>query len=273
MTDFGLIGHPVGHSMSKVMHEAAFRHLDLEYTYGLFDVEEEELRLFMDNANFLGLNVTIPLKTAVAGYMDELSREASLIGAVNTVEFKDKRKVGYNTDSIGFARSLHEAGIDINDQTFLVLGTGGAARGIAFKLAMEKARVYLYGRNTEKLKSLSEDVLDKVGVRVEPVGSIGDVIRKVDVLVNATSMGMYPNINESPVPSDLLYPLLKVVDVVYNPLETKLLADARALGCDTVDGAGMLVHQGAESLRIWLGIEPPIEVMRQAVLDSLRTRA
>lgn len=273
MTDFGLIGHPVGHSMSKVMHEAAYEELGLDYIYGLFDVTEKELKLFMENANFKGLNVTIPLKTAVLPYMAELSREAQLIGSVNTIEFRDVR-IGHNTDVLGFMKCLEEAEVDVADNTFLVLGAGGAGRGIVFKLAMEKARVYNFDIDESRSAALAQDVLDKAGVRVEPVDvdRIRDIIKEVDVLVNATPVGMAPNVEKCPVPSQVLHSALTVVDIVYNPIETKLIKRARGKYAKTVNGVGMLVHQGAEALRIWLGMEPPVDAMRKAVLAELASK-
>ncbi|MFH1055114.1 MAG: shikimate dehydrogenase [Candidatus Altiarchaeota archaeon] len=268
MTDFGLIGHPVKHSMSKVMHEAAFKELGLDYTYGLFDVNVGELKLFMDNAVFKGLNVTVPLKVEAAKYMDELSDDATLVGAVNTVEFR-KGRIGHNTDVTGFMESMREAYIDVDEGTFLVIGSGGAGRSIVFRLAKEKARVYIFDKDYDKASKLAQDVLQKTGVMVEPVYGVVDAIRDVDVLVNATPVGMHPNVDESPIQSNLLNPMLTVVDIVYNPVETKLIMEAKKAGCRTVDGVGMLVHQGAQALRIWLDVEPPIEVMRQAVLDEL----
>lgn len=256
--------------MSKVMHEAAFRELGLDHTYGLFDVTPEDLELFMENANFRGLNVTIPLKVAVVRFVDELSRDAAIIGSVNTIEFGGQ-KIGHNTDAAGFIKALEEEGVDVKDQTFLVMGAGGAGRAITFKLALEKARAYNFDKDSAKSKALSSEVLKKVGVRVESVGGVEDVIRKVDVVVNATPVGMRPNMDDSLVPKGLLHDALTVVDIVYNPLETRLLREAKAAGCKTVGGAGMLVHQGAEALRIWLKVDPPVEAMRRAVLDNLRT--
>ncbi|MBD3388644.1 MAG: shikimate dehydrogenase [Candidatus Altiarchaeales archaeon] len=274
MSDFGLIGHPVEHSMSKVMHEAAFEEMGLEYVYGLFDVEEAELELFMEHAKFRGLNVTIPLKTAVIEHLDEVSPEADFIGSVNTVEFSGNRKIGHNTDVLGFMKCLEEAEVELEESTFLVLGSGGAGRGIVFKLAMEKHRVYNFDVDEMKCARLAEDVMEKVGVRVEPVkvDGIKDTIKNVDVLVNATPVGMHPKIDRMPVPPDILHPALTVVDIVYNPLETKLLRYARQRCEKAVNGVGMLVHQGAESLRIWLGQGPPVEVMRKAVLERLESQ-
>ncbi len=272
MTDFGLIGHPVSHSMSRVMHEAAFEKLGLDYTYGLFDVEESELRLFMENARFRGLNVTIPLKVAVIKHLNELGTDAEIIGAVNTVEFSDGKLIGHNTDVLGFMKCLEEADVDVLDETFLVLGSGGAGRALVYKLAMEKARVYNFDVDRVKCKKVAEDVMKKTGVRVEPLQleKMEEVMKNVDVLVNATPVGMHPHTDKTPVPPRILHPALTVVDIVYNPVETKLLREAGEKGCKTVSGVGMLVHQGAEALRIWLGVDPPVEVMREAVLNELR---
>ena len=268
MTDFGLIGHPVGHSMSKVMHEAAFTELGLEYTYGLYDVKIDELKLFMDNALFKGLNVTIPLKTAIQNYTNELSEEARVIGSVNTVDFK-KKLIGHNTDVIGFMKMLEENDLDVKDRTYLVLGAGGAGRGITFKLALEGARVYLYDIDKAKSTDLADDVLKKTGIRVEPIPQYEDIMKKIDVLVNATPVGMYPKVDDIPITARLLNKTISVVDIVYNPAETRLLRQARAIGCQTINGVSMLVQQGAESLKIWLDIDPPTDIMEEVVIANL----
>lgn len=263
------------HSMSKIMHEAAFAYMGLEHTYGLFDVTPEELPLFMENAYFLGLNVTIPLKVAIMEYVDELATEAKLIGSVNTLRYdrikEGFRTVGFNTDVLGLMKCLMEAEVDVLDETFLVLGAGGAGRGIVYKLAMEKARVYNFDVDENKSANLAQEVLHKLDVRVEAVNleGIKEIIKNVDVLVNATPVGMHPNVDKSPVPSEILHPGLTVVDIVYNPVETKLIRQAQKKDCKTVSGVGMLVHQGAEAQRIWLKNDPPIDVMRAAVLTEL----
>ena len=255
--------------MSKIMHEAAFKELGLNHTYGLYDVQEADLKLFMEDADFKGLNITIPLKTAAVQYMDELSKEAVIIGSINTVEFADDKLIGYNTDVLGFMKCLQEADVDVKNKNFLILGAGGAGRGIVFKLAMEHHRVYSYDTDSEKSSKLCKDVLQKVGVKVEQAQDISDIIGNVDILVNATPVGMHPNIEKTPLVSKYLSPAITVVDIVYNPVETRLLRQARERGCDTVSGIGMLVHQGAEALKIWLDVEPPIEVMKKAVLRKL----
>jgi shikimate dehydrogenase len=272
MSQFGLIGHPVGHSMSKAMHEAAFRALGLDYSYGLYDVSPDELRLFMENSNFLGLNVTTPLKVRVLEYLDELTEHALLTDAVNTIEFAGGRRIGHNTDVVGFMKSLEEAGVEVSGRNFLVLGTGGASRAIVTKLAFQKARVTVWGRDYAAAKKLAQAVFERVGVMVEAVESFEARVNDVDVLVNATSVGMYPNVDDTIIPARIINPMTTVVDIVYNPVETRLLRQARKRGCETVNGVGMLVHQGVEALRIWLDIEAPADVMRQAVLENLKTR-
>ncbi len=268
MTEFGLIGHPVAHSMSRVMFTAAFRELGLDYSYGLFDVEEDDLKLFMENANFRGLNVTIPLKVRVLDYMDELSDDARLVGAVNTIEFGKSGLVGHNTDAEGFMRLLADEGVDVQGREFLVLGSGGAARAIVYKLALGGARVRVNDRKPERAQALADEVLRRTDIRVEASG-LEDTVRRVDVLVNATAAGMSPNVDETPVPKEALNPALTVVDIVYNPLRTRLLAEAEERGCRTVGGVGMLVNQGAEAYRIWLREEPPRDAMRNAIMGIL----
>ena len=268
MTEFGLIGHPVSHSMSKIMHEAAYKSLGLEYSYGLYDVEVDELKLFMENAVFKGLNVTIPLKTEVIKYLDELSKEAMVIGAVNTIEFRNKL-IGHNTDVLGFMKLMESSNISVEDKSFLVLGAGGAGRAITFKLAMEGARTYCYDIKSSKTVELAKDVIEKAGVRIEPTQSIEETLKKVDVVINATPIGMHPNIDFTPIPKKFLTPVHTVVDIIYTPKRTRLLMEAEKVGCDTVGGVGMLVHQGAEAFKIWLGQKPPVDEMEEAVNKAL----
>ncbi|MCX6695036.1 MAG: shikimate dehydrogenase [Candidatus Altiarchaeota archaeon] len=273
MKKFGLIGHPVGHSMSAVMHAEAFRILDLPHKYELIDVRQEELGEFMKSAgDYSGLNVTIPHKVSVIGYLDELSREAELVGAVNTVKIESRKK-GYNTDGIGCVRALEEMDVDAKGMKVLVLGAGGAARAILFQLALEGAKLTIANRTRDKGVELASSVKDKTGINVDAMAldekSLKAAILEADILINATSVGMHPKGEETPVRKSLLNKDLVVMDLVYNPLETRLLKDAREVGCSTIDGVGMLVHQGAESLRILLGVEPPVAAMRKAVVSKL----
>ncbi len=270
---FGLIGHPVSHSMSSIMHNAVFKELNLPYTYELFDVSPENLALFMKNIkNLNGLNVTIPHKINVIKYLDEIDKTAKFIGAVNTIKITNK-KIGYNTDGIGCIKALEEENIIIKNKNVLVLGAGGVSRAIVFQTINEKANISLTNRTKERAIELIKDVKNKTDYDINLVDfnseTLKKILPKIDILINATSVGMHPNINETPIPVNLLHKSLTILDLVYNPIKTKLLEAAEKINCKTINGAGMLVHQGAEALKIWLNIEPPIEVMKQAILKKL----
>lgn len=276
---FGLIGHPVGHSLSPALHNVSFKHLGLDYEYVLFDVEKEKLGVFFDNAKkrgMLGVNVTIPNKVEVIKYLDDLSREAELIGAVNTIKFGDKL-TGYNTDGIGCAQALAEAGVDIKGKRILILGAGGAARSIIFQCALDGAQISISNRKAEKKMAidLSKDVTKKLKVECPVVDlnnkSVAKALEGSDVLIHATPVGMHPDTDASIIPADIIPENVAVMDIVYNPIETKLLAEAKKNGCTTINGVGMLVHQGAQSERIWLGVEPPVDKMRAAVENTLKS--
>jgi shikimate dehydrogenase len=209
------------------------------------------------------------------GFLDELSREAELIGAVNTVKCGD-RMVGYNTDGVGCVRALQEAGVEVKDKRVLIVGSGGAGRAISFQLALEGSSITLSDRVKERAAELSADIKSKLGCDAGVVDSdaapLGEALKETDVFINSTPVGMTPNVSESVIEAALLPNEVVVMDLVYNPVETKLLRIAAERGCKTVSGVGMLVHQGAESLRIWLDVDPPVEVMRKVVLQELSRR-
>jgi len=273
---FGVIGHPITHSLSPIMHEAAFKKLGLPHTYKRFDVPDAWVSDFLEKdvleKRLSGINVTIPHKQKVMPLLDKLSREAEVIGAVNTITFGGKT-VGYNTDGIGFVRNLEENKVSVKDNTFLVLGTGGAGRAITFQLTLEGGYVTIADKMTDRAGDLRDSVLDKLGVDIPIIEcnpkSIVEALEGIEVLVNATPVGMHPNVNASVVSAESIPDNTVVADIVYNPLETKLRREAKARGLKTVSGVGMLVHQGAEALRIWLGVEPPIKEMTEAVAGAL----
>jgi shikimate dehydrogenase len=276
MKIFGIIGSPIKHSLSPIMHSAAYRKLGLDCSYKAYDVTAETLEAFIREGagRFGGLNVTVPHKVAVIGCLDELDESARLINAVNTIKYAENKTIGYNTDGVGCAKALQEADVTVKGQTVMLLGAGGAARAIAYRLVAEDADVVIANRTHEKAESLAGEIKEKTGKRVDVVDYATEALKKtlsdVDILINTTTVGMAPRKGESPLPADVLNSRLIVMDIVYNPLETMLLRDAKRKGCKTVDGVGMLVHQGAESLRIWLNIEAPIEEMREAVLKELK---
>ncbi len=272
---FGVVGHPIIHSLSPVMHNAVFNTLKLDYSYRPFDVKKEELADFINEAeenNIRGLNITIPHKVDVMTHLDRISNEAKLIGAVNTINV-GRELVGYNTDGVGCVKALEEAGADLKGSEIIVLGSGGAARAIVFQCVMCGADVYVANRTRERALKLAGDVEEKLGFTIDLIDFDNENLKEfaegADILINATSVGMSPNDEESPIDASILHNKLSVMDIVYNPIETQLLRDARKAGCKTIDGVGMLVHQGAESLRIWLNVEPPIGVMRDAVVERL----
>lgn len=274
----GVIGHPIGHSLSPAMHNAVFDKLKLNCEYFAFDVPPESLESAIKGAKalgFIGLNVTIPHKVTAIKYTDKLSKEAELLGAVNTLQFTDKEIIGHNTDGTGCINALKEAGVDVKNKRVFIIGAGGAARAIAFQCSLSDAVVSLTNRKEEKF--MADDLIKDIKVKLNrdikfielADESVKEHLKDVDVLVHATSVGMKPNINNSIIPGDLIPSNVTVMDIVYNPPETKLLSEARKRGCRTVEGVGMLAHQGAKSQNIWLGINPPVDVMIKAVIDGL----
>jgi len=268
----GVIGHPIEHSLSPPMQRAALRELGLDYHYDKFDVKPGELENFVSDAreNFLGFNVTVPHKVEIIRFLDNLSKEAELIGAVNTVKFENGSATGFNTDGLGALRALEEAGQQANGKKVLILGAGGASRAISFQLAMEGAEISIFDKISEKAGELAGDIQEKLNKEVVILDSSPEKLDEFDILINATPVGMSPNTDNSPLPGELLNPSLMVMDIVYNPLETKLLNEAKEAGCKTVNGTGMLVNQGAESLKIWLGVDAPVETMRNTLLNELK---
>ncbi|WP_456419122.1 shikimate dehydrogenase [Methanocaldococcus infernus] len=268
----GLIGHPVEHSLSPVMHNAAFKDKNLNYVYLAFDVKPEKLKFVVDGAKALGMvgfNVTIPHKVEIIKYLDQLSEEAKLIGAVNTVKIEDDIAIGYNTDGIGARRALEEEIGKVKDKKIVIFGAGGAARAVAFELAKDNF-VVIANRTLEKAKKLAKEIEEKLNREVG-YSDLNVDLENVDIVINATPVGMYPNVNEKPIVSkERLRKDMIVMDLVYNPLETTLLKEAKKVGAKTIDGLGMLIYQGAEAFKIWTGVEPNIEVMRESILKVLK---
>ncbi|BCW97706.1 MAG: shikimate dehydrogenase (NADP(+)) [Armatimonadota bacterium] len=270
-----VFGCPVEHSLSPAMHNAAIRALGLDLVYVPFRVERDRLREAVAGVRalgFLGVNLTIPLKEQAVTLVDGLSPGAARVGSVNTLWWKDGSLMGESTDGPGFISSLEEAG-GLPD-TALVLGAGGSGRAICFALAERAVRIILANRTPERARKLAEELGD-AQVRVIPMDAeaLRGACREADLVVNCTSVGMSPNIGVSPLPPDTLRAGQTVYDLVYNPLETRLLADARAAGARAINGVRMLVHQGAYSFRLWTGVEPPLDVMEAAVIEGLEKGA
>jgi shikimate dehydrogenase len=265
---FGVIGHPIGHSLSEVMHTRVFKELDLPHTYKTFDVAPENLKEFITNSDLDGLNITIPHKVEVMKYLDGISGEAKQIHAVNTIKF-NKTKIGYNTDAFGFLESFKEKEIKLKDKKVLIIGAGGASRAIIIALANNNASIILTNRTKQKAIDLIKELNTDAKIIDYNFKSLEQELKNIDIIVNTTSIGMHPNTDATPISKELLKSNHIIFDVVYNPLKTQLIKDAEEIGCKTISGVNMLVHQGAQSLRIWLSIEPPTEIMKQEVLKYL----
>lgn len=268
-----LFAHPAKHSLSPAMHNAALNALTVAAQYEARDVAPSDLRAALEDlrtSGAWGANLSIPHKEHALEWLDWVSPEAKLIGAVNTVVVRDAALHGFNTDGLGFTRSLEEAGLrDFAGLEVLILGAGGAARGVAYALKAAGARVAIWNRTLPRAIQLAAELdLEAVNDAIlEPR------VRAAQLLVNTTAVGL-EDAQTSPLPDGWLPAQGWVCDIVYRPLETKLLRDAARAGLQTIDGLGMLVHQGALAMGMWLeaqGIvgKPDPVVMRGAALERL----
>jgi shikimate dehydrogenase len=273
-----LIGDPVEHTMSPVMHNAAYKKLGLDYIYIPFRVAPAQLASAVDGLralNVRGFNVTIPHKVTVIPMLDGLDPIAEKIGAVNTVVNTGGELRGYNTDAAGFLRALSESGVAPDDKNIVVLGAGGAARAITYVLADKDINLTILNRQeeldwAEVIAELIKEDFDKV-VRVLELCDeyLAEALQKADILINATSVGMSPAGDKSPVPAGLLRKDLVVFDVVYNPIDTRLLYEAKAVGARTISGIDMLAWQGALAFERWTGHSAPIDLMKKEAVKIL----
>lgn len=270
----GLIGHPVEHSFSPPMHNAAFDALGMDYAYVAFDVNPAELQKAIEGArslNIRGFNVTIPHKIDVMKYLDEIDDVARLIGAVNTIDFKNLK--GYNTDGIGAVRAIEEV-TSIKNKNVVIAGAGGASRAISFYIAKYGAdSLTILNRNVDKAQSLAGDVSNSGlidDVKSDSINEINAYLADADILVDTTPLGMHPHINDQPIATaENMHDELVVFDAVYNPNETVLLKQAIEAGAKPVYGIKMLLYQGAESFKIWTGADAPVDIMEKALKDTL----
>jgi len=277
----GVFGYPVGHSLSPQMQNAALRAAGVPCVYLAFNVRPEALEAALRGAAVMGMagmNLTVPHKVAAAAFMDRLSEEADRLGAVNTVVFEGDRLVGHNTDGVGFAKSVEEAGLGLGGCRAVVYGAGGAARAVVCAILQHGGSVTVVNRTAERawdLVAYMRKRLDLVGgASAARSGSVeeAEALACADLVVNATSAGMIPKADTlPPVRLDLLREGMLAMDLVYRPRQTWFLAAAAKAGCQTINGVPMLVHQGAESFRLWFGIEPDVAAMKRAVLAALES--
>ncbi len=271
---YGIIGYPVKHSLSPLMQTAAFKTSGIDAVYVPFSVTPENLEDAVEGIKALsisGVNVTVPHKERIVRLLDYLDDDAEFLEAVNTVKNEKGVLTGYNTDAGGFLDSLKEAGIEVKGKKVTIIGAGGAAKAVGYALLKERVSfLNIVNRNFQKAKELGEK-LGKMGkVLVFPLKgtTIEVLLSDTDILVNTTSVGLKPEdpflFDYSKIPEKLT-----VIDIIYNPPETPLLKVAKEKGCKTLNGIGMLLHQGARAFKIWTGMEPPIEEMRKALMEGL----
>lgn len=271
---FGLLGHPVGHSMSPLMHNDQFAELGLDCYYHAFDVLPNDLEDAVKGIRSLGIagfNVTIPHKVEVMKYLDEIDEEAAQIGAVNAVVAKDGILVGYNTDGKGFAVSLEQiAGADFLHKKILIIGAGGAARGIYVTLArMGAGAIDIANRTTEKAERLINANPYSIASNPLSLTEAEERLATYDIIINTTSVGMSPRVDEVPLQLTNMKHGTILSDIIYNPLETKWLKIGKSLGAITQNGVGMFVGQGALAFELWTKQKPNFNKMEQIVMRRL----
>ncbi len=262
----GIFGHPVEHTLSPAMHNAAFKALGLNYCYVPFlvhpDCLEDAIKAIRA-LNLCGVNVTVPHKEKVMPLLDEINEEASFIGAVNTIVNSEGRLIGYNTDGRGFIQSLLESGISVEGKNVLIIGAGGASKAISYYLSQKTKTLYLYNRSKNRAEKLVQD-LKKIRNNVSLIEDISS-IERYHIIINATPLGLK---KEDPLPFDtsLLRAEQTVCDLIYK--KTRLLEEASKKRCVTLDGLGMLLWQGLFAFELWTGKKPQVEVMRNALMKS-----
>ncbi len=271
----GVIGNPVHHSLSPAIHNAAFRKMGLNYVYLAFPVEAigDALKGLRALGNSRGFSVTIPHKVAALPFLDDVDQTARHIGAINTIVVENGKLIGYNTDASGALRALREGGAELSGQRVLMLGSGGAARAIAFALAGDAqiAGLTVLGVDEEERRRLVQDLRNRTTLVVEDGPIQDDTLRSwiphCRTVIHCTPLGMAPQVEETCVPAAMWRSNLTVMDIVYNPRETRLLKEAKAAGCRTIQGIEMFLSQAILQFELWTNQTAPADVMR-AVLES-----
>jgi shikimate dehydrogenase len=274
-TLYGVFGDPVRHSRSPLMMNRAFQVMGINAAYAAFHVKPDGLGNAIAGIRalgFRGVNVTIPHKVEVMQHLDAIDEGARIIGAVNTIVNENGKLTGYNTDGIGYVRSLREeTGIELEGMRVLLLGAGGAARGVAYALAKAGVkRIEIANRTINRAIELASAIGEFTDTEGIGLDDLADRLGSVDLIVNTTSAGMHPNVAELPMNSELIEPEHIVSDLIYNPRITRFLKEAEARGAKIHGGLGMFIYQGAYALEYWTGNAAPIAAMRQIVEQSLQ---
>lgn len=273
-----IIGNPVSHSLSPAIHNAAFQERELDFVYVAFEVEDVKSVLNGMRAmpNFRGLSVTIPHKVEVMNHVDEITDVDRHIGSINTVINENGKLIGLGTDGPGACKAIVDAGVDLNSKHVLMLGAGGASRAIAFSLAdrFNLAELALLDINQGMLDELAADLSSGTGAAIYheqlQENSLAECMQRADLIIHCTPVGMHPNEDASLVPPELFRSGQVVFDIVYTPLETKLVKEAKAHGLQIISGVEMFVNQAVLQFERFTGADAPEEVMRRVVLESLK---
>jgi shikimate dehydrogenase len=271
-----LIGNPIEHSMSPIMHNAALKELDLDYTYLAFSVNPKHLNLAVKGIkafSILGINVTMPFKQVIMKYLDEIEPFAKKIASVNTIKNKEGYLIGRNTDGVAAMKALSDVGYKIAGKNILILGAGGASRAIVYMIAQNANKIVIINRTEKKAIKLANELKKNFSIQIEGKRYSNNILRneigESNLLINATSIGLYPNIQNTPISIELLHKDLFVYDLIYNPIETRLLREAREIGCDVLGGLDMLVNQGALAFEWWTGKFPNRHLMKTQIIQHL----
>lgn len=261
---YGVFGNPVSHSLSPVMHNQAFLHCGINSVYLAFRITDIAAAVSsIKTLDIKGVSVTLPHKITVMEHLDDIDEKALKIGAVNTIINRNGKLAGYNSDGFGAIAALNEK-TDIKDKQVALIGAGGAARAIGEGIVSAGGKLTIVNRSIPRGEALAKDLAADF-LPLAEVSKLG-----FNILINTTPLGMTPDIQSTPVPADLLTKEMVVMDIVYNPLKTRLLQEAEKKGCITVDGVAMFVYQGAFQFELWTGKKAPIDVMRKAVVNALQ---
>ncbi|MBB3108937.1 shikimate dehydrogenase [Paenibacillus phyllosphaerae] len=271
---YSVIGDPIRHSKSPVMMNRAFKETGINGIYTAFHIQSEQLGAFAAGIRAMGIrgvNVTIPHKLDIMAHLDEIDESARVIGAVNTIVNEDGKLIGYNTDGLGYVRSLkEEAEPHLAGRRILIVGAGGATRGILYALAKEGVgHVTIANRTVERAQELAAVFQGQADVRAIGTDELARACGEADIIINTTSVGMYPNVEATPLNADWLPSGAIASDLIYNPLKTRFLQEAEDRGLKIHGGLGMFIYQGAYAFEYWTGTAAPVQAMRQTVLEAL----
>jgi len=274
---FVVSGDPISHSLSPIMHNAAFKVLGLDdCTYEPMKVGKgsiHSLISLMREGKIIGANLTHPLKEEVIPFLDNLSSNAKACNSVNTLMLKGSNIIGLTTDGEGCVKALQSKGIKLLGKKIVVIGAGGAAKSIALSILKRgPKRLYVINRTIERAKSLADSIRDYDNIRVKSWKELNDYVDSADIIINCTTVGMKGHEDILPISADVLDEYKVIMDIVYEPIETKLLKMADSAGCMTIDGVEMLVMQAALSFEMWTGLQPPVDIMKSAAKKEIEER-